>query len=92
MGKFSYSNSFIKNLNLNSSIFLKHRYVILAAIIFFALLLRLYKLDEGLWYDEILTHVRYATRSFGEIITTFDSQNQNFLYSILAPHLIPDFW
>ena len=45
---------------------------------------RLYALNSGLWLDEILTYVGYATKPFGEIITTFDSENQHFLYSLLA--------
>ena len=46
--------------------------------------LRLYRLDEGLWLDEILTYVRYARLPLGDIVRTFDSENQHFLYSILA--------
>ncbi len=48
------------------------------------LLLRLYKLDSGLWLDEILTYLRYARLSFGTLITTYDSENQHFLFSLLA--------
>jgi mannosyltransferase len=43
-----------------------------------------YRLDSGFWYDEILTYTKYARLSFGENVTTFDSQNQHFLYSLLA--------
>lgn len=46
--------------------------------------LRLYRLNEGLWLDEILTYVRYARLPLGDIVRTFDSENQHFLYSILA--------
>jgi mannosyltransferase len=46
--------------------------------------LRLYGLNEGLWFDEIYTDVNYARMSFGEIVTTYDTQNQHLLYSILA--------
>lgn len=46
--------------------------------------LRIYGLGEGLWLDEITTAVKYARPSFAEIITTFDSENQHFLYSLLA--------
>ena len=84
MGNFSNSNCFIKNLNFNRSICLKNRCQILAAIIVSAILLRFYKLYEDLWYDEILTNVRYAAGPYGKIISTFDSQNQNFLFPILA--------
>jgi 4-amino-4-deoxy-L-arabinose transferase-like glycosyltransferase len=54
------------------------------AILFVALALRLYGLGTGLWYDEILTYVHFARLPLGEIITTYDDQNQHFLYSILA--------
>ena len=57
---------------------------VLAVILLTAMALRLYGLDQGLWYDEILTYVHYARLPFGEIITTYDDQNQHFLYSVLA--------
>jgi hypothetical protein len=49
-----------------------------------ALALRLYRLNEGLWQDEILALVNYFRLPFGALVTTFDSENQHFLYSILA--------
>jgi len=58
--------------------------VILAVIILAASALRLYRLDSGLWLDEILTYVMYAEMPFGEIISTYDSENQHFLYTLLA--------
>jgi mannosyltransferase len=57
---------------------------IIVAILCAAAVLRLYALDSGLWYDEILTYVQYGRLPFGEIITTYDDQNQHFLYSVLA--------
>jgi uncharacterized membrane protein len=56
----------------------------LALILAFALALRLYRLGDGLWLDEIMTYVNYAKIPAGETITTYDSQNQHFLYSLLA--------
>ncbi|MBA2451343.1 MAG: glycosyltransferase family 39 protein [Chloroflexi bacterium] len=56
----------------------------ISAILVAASILRLYGLDGGLWYDEIWTYLRYAKLPFWEIITTYDSQNQHFLYSLLA--------
>ena len=58
--------------------------VILSAILLSAAALRLYALDSGLWFDEILTYVNYVKKPFGEIISTFDSQNQHPLYTLLA--------
>jgi len=49
-----------------------------------AFALRLYKLDLGLWYDEVLTYVGYARMPFGEILTTYNNENQHFLFTILA--------
>ncbi len=57
---------------------------ILAVVILAASTLRLYRLDSGLWLDEILTYVLYAEMPFGEIISSYDSENQHFLYTLLA--------
>jgi mannosyltransferase len=56
----------------------------LTAILVAATALRLYGLDVGLWHDEILTYVRYAQMPFGEIISTYNDQNQHLLYTLLA--------
>ncbi len=58
--------------------------LLLTLILLIALGLRLYELNAGLWLDEILTYVNYARMPFGEIITSYDSENQHFLFSILA--------
>jgi mannosyltransferase len=57
---------------------------ILVGILLTALLLRLYNLNFGMWFDEILTYVYYMDRSLGEIITTYSDQNNHLLYNILA--------
>jgi hypothetical protein len=49
-----------------------------------ALALRLTALDRGLSFDEIDTLVHYARRPMREVVSTFDSQNQHLLYSVLA--------
>jgi mannosyltransferase len=46
--------------------------------------LRLYRLNSGLWFDEILTLVKYVRLPFIQILTTYDSENQHMLYSLLA--------
>ena len=58
--------------------------VILATILFAAFVLRIYGLNNGLWFDEIMTYVDFANTPFGEIITTFHSQNNHMLYSLLT--------
>jgi mannosyltransferase len=49
-----------------------------------ALLLRLHELGAGLWYDEIDTLVNHVRLPLAEVVTTFQSKNQHFLYSVLA--------
>ncbi|MBI5433514.1 MAG: glycosyltransferase family 39 protein [Planctomycetes bacterium] len=46
--------------------------------------LRFHDLSNQLWFDEIDTLVHYARRPLGQVLTTFDSQNQHLLYSVLA--------
>jgi 4-amino-4-deoxy-L-arabinose transferase-like glycosyltransferase len=58
--------------------------ILVGGILLAAAGLRLYGLQSGAWLDEVLTYVHYMKLSFGQNITTFDSQNQHFVYSILA--------
>ena len=62
----------------------KSHLFIIAAILLLATALRLYGLDGGLWFDEIVTYVNYVQVPFGEAISTYDNQNQHILYSLLA--------
>jgi mannosyltransferase len=54
------------------------------AVLVLAAALRFHDLGNQLWFDEIDTLVHYARRPLGVIVTTFDSQNQHLLYSVLA--------
>ena len=63
---------------------LRHEATILLAVLVAALGLRMYGLDQGLWYDEIQTLVDYVRLPLGRLLTTYDSQNQHLLYSLLA--------
>jgi 4-amino-4-deoxy-L-arabinose transferase-like glycosyltransferase len=56
----------------------------LAGVLLMGAFLRLYGLNTGLWHDEILTNVLYVRMPVGVILTTFESENQHFLYSLLA--------
>ena len=56
----------------------------IGGLLVLATVLRLHALEAGPWLDEIDTWVNYARRPLGEIVTTFDSQNQHLLYSVLA--------
>ena len=58
--------------------------VALTILLCIAFALRLYRLDGGLWFDEIQSYLAYGPMSFGEIVTTYDSQNQHLLYSLLG--------
>ncbi len=56
----------------------------LLALICLALVLRIIALGDGLWFDEIQTLVHYARLPAGQVVTTFDSQNNHLLYSVAA--------
>jgi mannosyltransferase len=58
--------------------------VAMIALTAVALALRLWQLSTGLWIDEILTLVGFVRHPLGEIVTSFPSQNQHMLYSVLA--------
>ena len=59
-------------------------WIIVALLCTIALGLRLWRLNTGLWLDEILTLVDYVRQPMGKILTTFSDQNQHMLYSMLA--------
>ena len=46
--------------------------------------MRLYRLDEGLWLDEVTTWVRYMRLPLADIPTVYGTENQHFLFSLLA--------
>jgi 4-amino-4-deoxy-L-arabinose transferase-like glycosyltransferase len=54
------------------------------ALLIVALVLRIYRLDTELWIDEIQLRVRYAPLEFRQILSTYDSQNHQPLYTIFA--------
>lgn len=56
----------------------------LTIILTAAFVMRLYNLDVGIWFDEIVTYVSYMNRSVGEILTTYENQNNHLLYTVLA--------
>ncbi len=56
----------------------------LSLILLTAALLYLHRLDDGLWFDEIVTYAHYARLPFGQILLIYDDQNQHILYSLLA--------
>ena len=56
----------------------------LSAITLVALALRLWKLNTGLWFDEVTALVDFVRPSAGIIFTSFPNQNQHMLFSLLA--------
>jgi 4-amino-4-deoxy-L-arabinose transferase-like glycosyltransferase len=56
----------------------------LAALSLAALALRLWRLDSCLWLDEVLTLVDFVRPPLGQVVSSFPSQNQHMLYSVLA--------
>ena len=59
-------------------------YIALAVLLILAVWLRLHRLDTGLWYDEMLTHVGYMDLSLGQIVSTFGDANNHVLFSLAA--------
>ena len=57
---------------------------VLIILLVTAFLMRLYQLNRGIWFDEIATYVSYMHLSLGEILTTYDNQNNHLLYTLLA--------
>ncbi len=58
--------------------------VLILVLLLVSTAIRLYQLNSGLWLDEITTLETYAREPFGEIVSSFESENQHFLYSLLA--------
>ena len=54
------------------------------ALLVVGLAARLPGLNAGLWFDEIQTLVEYVRQPWSVLLTTFDSTNQHFLFSIAA--------
>ncbi|MEQ1762316.1 MAG: glycosyltransferase family 39 protein [Pyrinomonadaceae bacterium] len=59
-------------------------WIALSVLTLLALGLRLWNLNSGLWVDEFFTLLDFVRAPIGEILTSFPSQNQHMLYSILA--------
>lgn len=56
----------------------------LVALSILALILRMWNLNSDLWIDEVLTLLDFVRKPIGEILTSFPSQNQHMLFSVLA--------
>ena len=60
------------------------RLLILLALVILAFVARLYRLDQGIWLDEIFAYVHYVSQSAGRIFTTFDDPNNHLFYTLSA--------
>ena len=69
----------------------KRHWSALAALTLVALALRLWRLDSGLWLDEVSTLLDFGRVPLAEVVTMFPSQNQHMLYSVLM-HLPLALW
>jgi hypothetical protein len=61
-----------------------HTVLALGGILAAALILRLLRLDQGIWVDEIIAWVNYMHLSLGEVVTTYDDPNNHLLFTLLA--------
>ena len=59
-------------------------YLILVALSVVALVLRMWNLNSDLWIDEVFTLLDFVRQPIGTILTSFPSQNQHMLFSLLA--------
>jgi hypothetical protein len=73
-----------ENQPVGDSLTQKSPWLVLTALSVVALLLRLWHLNSDLWYDELISLLDFIRPPLGQIVTSFSSQNQHMLYSILA--------
>lgn len=58
--------------------------VLVGAVVLLGLGLRLYRIDTELWFDEIILRIRYIPLEIRQLVSTYDSQNHQPLYSITS--------
>lgn len=73
----------MRNLAFGKSVTRSDR-LTLCAILALALGLRLFKLNTGLWYDEVDTLVSYTRPSFSWLLTHYPSLNHHIFFSLQA--------
>jgi mannosyltransferase len=59
-------------------------WIVLLLLTTVALALRLWHLGSCLWFDEVITLLDFVRPPLRTIVTSFDSQNQHMLFSVLA--------
>ena len=78
------ASSFEQNFNKDEPKTSLQTWLALGVLTLTALGLRLWNLNTDLWTDEVFTLIDFARQPFGVIVTSFPSQNQHLLYSLLA--------
>lgn len=58
--------------------------IVLLGLLTAGTVLRVYNLGSGLWYDEVTTLVDFVRPPLGQMLTTFPTDNQHTLFSLLA--------
>lgn len=69
---------------VNAEQILRPQVAVLGGMLLAGTVLRIYGLENGLWYDEITAYVKYVRMPVGTLLTTYDSENQHFLYTLFA--------
>ncbi len=59
-------------------------WILFGALLAGSFLVRLIRINQGLWYDEIHTLLRFVTAGWKEIVTSLPVPNNHILYSLLA--------
>ncbi|MFN0109136.1 MAG: glycosyltransferase family 39 protein [Blastocatellia bacterium] len=62
----------------------RNAFIFLVVLSVAALALRLFRLNTDLWFDEVLTLLDFVRLPMGDIVTSFPSQNQHMLFSVLS--------
>ena len=62
----------------------RHALLLLLCLTVIAFGIRSYRLDLGIWLDEIMTFVNYMPLPLGDILTTYDDANNHLLFTLLA--------
>ncbi len=62
----------------------KRRGILFLILLFGSLALRIYRLNQGLWYDEIITLTMFVHKPWLSIIGSLPLPNNHILYSLLA--------
>ena len=61
-----------------------HSRILFSFLVLVSFALRIYRLNQGLWYDEILTLEKFLRLPWNEIIISLPLPNNHILYSLLA--------